>query len=311
MDETALQHFDKLTVWQRRDERAPHKPLLALWAIGQCLQGRRRLAEYDEIHNALLMLLRTFGPPRRNDKPQEPFWRMQKNQIWEVPRAHLVPEQANGSVSPSDLRRLNIRGGLPSSLYNAFRRDPNLALAIAQQLADAHFPETIRSAVLEATLGDNALDNAPTPPPRTRTEHSPLLTSALTRRSRNPKFRRKVLRKYDYKCAVCGYAFEYPAGHWPALEAAHIRWHSHHGPDDSENGLSLCVLHHELFDWGIFTIEPDSLHILVAMRLLEERPESPITNLHGTTLQTIPKRKSDRPATEHLDWHTRNVFRGR
>ena len=309
MSNTRLQNFDNLTTWQRRGERAPHKPLLALWAIGQCLQGRTRLIEYDVIHRALLTLLQTFGPPRKSYKPQEPFWRMQKDHIWEVAQAHRVPEQSNGSVSPSTLRQLNILGGFPSDLYDTFRRDPNLALAMARQLVDAHFPDTMRAAVLEATLGDHAFDEAPSAATTIRNAHSPLLTSALTRRRRNPHFRRQVLGKYNYRCAVCGYSFEFPIGYWPALEAAHIRWHSHHGPDDSENGLSLCVLHHELFDWGIFTIQPDSLHILVTKTLLEQIPESPITNLHETPLQAIPKLASDQPASEHLSWHTRNVFR--
>lgn len=311
MTDVLLRHFDNLTIWQRRNERAPHKPLLALWAIGRCLQGQGRLIEYDEIHKALLVLLRTFGPPRKTYRPQEPFWRMQKDQIWEVTRAHRVPEQSNGSVSPSSLRELNVRGGFPSSLYNSFRRHPNLALKVASQLVDSHFPETMRFAILEATLGDLAYDVAPIATQIIRDKHSPLLDSALTRRRRNPKFRRRILREYGYKCAVYSYSFEYPVGHWPALEAAHIRWHSHHGPDDSENGLSLCVLHHELFDWGIFTVEPESLRIVVAKTLLDRIPESPITALHETSLQTLPKRISDRPASEHLNWHTRNVFRGR
>ncbi|MFM0136953.1 hypothetical protein PQQ62_13040 [Caballeronia grimmiae] len=31
-----LQRFYALKVWQRGDERAPHKPLLALLALGAC-----------------------------------------------------------------------------------------------------------------------------------------------------------------------------------------------------------------------------------------------------------------------------------
>ena len=309
MSKSLLQNFDKLTTWQRRDERAPHKPLLALWAIGQCLRGRSRLVEYDVIHRALLPLLQTFGPPRKTYKPQEPFWRMQKNQVWEVSQAYRVPEQSNGSVSPSSLRQLNIRGGFPSVLYSTFRRNPNLAKSIAQQLVDAHFPETMRLAVLEATLGDHAFDEVSAATPRSNVRYSPLIASILERRRRNPKFRRNVLRKYDYKCAVCSYAFEFPSGYWPALEAAHIKWHSHRGPDTSENGLSLCVLHHELFDWGIFTVQPKSLYISVATTILQQVPDSDITSLHGIPLQVIPKRSSDRPASEYLDWHMRNVFR--
>ena len=306
MADDLLQHFDRLTIWRRGDERAPHKPLLALWAIGQCLQGQDRLIEYNVIHNSLLVLLQKFGPPRKTYKPQEPFWRMQKDKIWDVPQADLVPQHAGGGVSPTRLRDLNILGGLPAPLYDAFRSDPALALRVARKLVDSHFPWTMRSAVLEATLGDHAFSLSPA----TEYDHSSILGPAFGRRNRNSKFRKSVLETYDYKCAVCEYSFEFPAGHWPALEAAHIRWHSHEGPDESENGLSLCVLHHELFDWGIFTVQPDTLNIMVTRAILEKDTDNPITDLHGTPLQTIPGSRSDRPATEHLNWHTKNVFRG-
>ena len=309
MTKALLQQFDSLNVWQRNDSRAPHKPLLALWAIGQCLQGGSRLAEYGVIHDAMVGLLRSFGPPRKNDKPQEPFWRMQKDRVWEVTRAEEVPVQANGSVSPANLRRLNVLGGLPAALYDAFRHDRALALTIAQRLVDAHFPATMRSAVLEATLGDHAADMGEPSTAQDTYVHSPLLGSAVARRGRSPVFRRLVLETYAHQCAVCNYSFEFPAGHWPALEAAHIKWHSHRGPDHSTNGLSLCVLHHELFDWGIFTIEPDTLNIRISGTILEQASDSPVTSLHGKPIQVIPKSGSDRPATQFLKWHHRNVFR--
>ena len=256
------------------------------------------------------MLLREFGPPRKNYKPQEPFWRMQKDKIWEVPRADRVPVQPNGSVSPSSLRKLNILGGFPLPLYVIFRRDHDLALITAQQLVEAHFPETMHSAVLEATLGEHVLLATTSASSTVDCKDSPLIASFYKRRLRNPKFRNQVLDHYGHKCAVCSYSFEYPKQRWPALEAAHIQWHSHNGPDASDNGLSLCVLHHELFDWGIYTIEPDSLRIMVADSVLEQVTECPVIDLHGVQLQALPKLDTDRPAAKHLNWHTRNVFRG-
>ena len=41
--------FESLRVWQRGDERAPHKPLLILYAIGRLLQGAQRLLPYSEV----------------------------------------------------------------------------------------------------------------------------------------------------------------------------------------------------------------------------------------------------------------------
>jgi putative restriction endonuclease len=38
--------FNNLTVWRRGGERAPHKPLLALYAIARLLRGEPRMVEY-------------------------------------------------------------------------------------------------------------------------------------------------------------------------------------------------------------------------------------------------------------------------
>jgi len=73
-----------------------------------------------------------------------------------------------------------------------------------------------------------------------------------TRKKRDPAFRQKVLKAYEWRCAVCG--FDVKLGTVAiALDAAHIRWHQAGGPDVENNGLALCVLHHKTFDLGAFT----------------------------------------------------------
>lgn len=34
-------HFENITVWKKGGQRAPHKPLLALYALGRCIRGGR------------------------------------------------------------------------------------------------------------------------------------------------------------------------------------------------------------------------------------------------------------------------------
>jgi len=77
-------------------------------------------------------------------------------------------------------------------------------------------------------------------------------------RSAQASFRDEVLRKQNVRCAVCDFAI--PAG----LDAAHLVPKKLSGTDDARNGLALCVLHHRLFDRGLFSIEPSSLRILPA-----------------------------------------------
>lgn len=48
-------------------------------------------------------------------------------------------------------------------------------------------------------------------------------------KSRDPEFRRKVLRAYNYKCAVCGFDLALDTVPF-AIEAAHIKWKQYSGP---------------------------------------------------------------------------------
>lgn len=78
-----------------------------------------------------------------------------------------------------------------------------------------------------------------------------------TRIVRDTEQSRRLKRRYDYRCQVCGERLEGAAG--PYAEAAHIRplGRPHHGPDAPENLLCLCPNHHVLFDYGAFTIADD------------------------------------------------------
>ena len=78
--------FNNLTVWKRGGERAPHKPLLALYAIGRALRGEPRMVEYAKVDADLGKLLIEFGPRRQSYHPEYPFWRLQNDRLWELTR---------------------------------------------------------------------------------------------------------------------------------------------------------------------------------------------------------------------------------
>ena len=76
--------FDAITVWKRGGERAPHKPLLALYAIGRALRGEPRMIEYARVDSDLRKLLIEFGPRRKSYHPEFPFWHLQSDGLWEL-----------------------------------------------------------------------------------------------------------------------------------------------------------------------------------------------------------------------------------
>lgn len=220
-----------LSVWQRGGERAPHKPLLLLWALGRCAAGADRLVSYEEVDAGVKPLLQEFGPPRKSYHTEYPFWYLRNDGFWEVQGVAEAKAREGKASQPTkgELVRVGATGGLVPEAYEALRADPAFLHQVASQLVDAHFPDSIRSDVLRA-VGLDELE-------------------VVRRRKRNPKFREAVLVAYGYRCCVCD--FDARLGHAPlAIEAAHIKWHQAGGPDRLSNGLGLCALHHKLFDRG-------------------------------------------------------------
>ena len=116
---------------------------------------------YVVVHPRLESLLQRFGPHRKVDHTEYPFWRMRCDGIWEIDRPDLVTTTNSGDATPKSLRDQNIHGGLYESDYIAFRRNPRLALRVANLLLGLHFPDSYREELLQATGIAGALRDLP------------------------------------------------------------------------------------------------------------------------------------------------------
>lgn len=258
------------------------------------------MASYELVDQELGRLLRRFGPHRQVIHTEDPFWRMQRDSVWELDRPELVRTHPGGGAFKSDLRHLRIHGGLTKADYDALQGDPYLAMRIAEYLVASHFPASLHAAVLEAT--SISID-----PPDESGIRSGEDWMETRRRRRDPTFRPHVLEAYGRRCAVCEFALalhDEPL----ALEAAHIKWHEAKGPDVVENGLALCVLHHELFDAGAFTLLPD-LRVVVADSIQGAGVEAALGRYHGAPLRAPPREGYSQPNAEFLAWHGKQVFK--
>jgi putative restriction endonuclease len=237
--ESALVLFDRLNVWGRGGQRAPHKPLLVLYALGRWVRGERGDLPFREVDRDLTALLKEFSPPRQSYHPEYPFWRLQNDGVWE---AHadgaLKPRRGNTDPSEGELLAHDARGTFSADVQAALRADSALAGALAARLLESHFPESLHPDILAAVGLDLGVPTAA--------------------RRRDPQFRRRALTAYEHRCAVCG--FDVRLGSVSiALDAAHIGWHQAGGPDREGNGLALCVLHHKTFDLGAFALSPEGV----------------------------------------------------
>lgn len=282
---------DDLTVWKRGDRRAPHKPLLLLYALGRLYSERRRLLPYLEVDERLRRLLHDFGPPRKRHHPEYPFWRLQNDGLWTVPDAdQLERRKSNTDAKLSELKGKNVAGGFTEPVYALLIRQPELVSELAGRLLDAHFPASLHEEILDAV----GLDRVP--------------AQRADRPPRDPGFRDKVLRAYGYQCAVCGYDVQLnsrPVG----LEAAHVKWHQAHGPDTEENGLALCVLHHKLLDRGAWRLTDDYCFLASEQVHGSAGMDEWVLRFHGEELRA-PVRPDYRVRSAFIQWHVREVFRG-
>lgn len=296
----ALKKFDSLNTWKRRGERAPHKPLLCLLALGRLQRGETGKIRFNEIESSLAELLREFGPTRQKYEPRFPFWALQKNGIWIVESDEEIetgegPLNWDNYPSADELKEKNATGRLPDSIIHIFNNDPDLITHRAEKILSAHFPESLHQDISNA-VGIN-LNNS---------------GYSNNNRRRDPRFRKDVLLAYEYKCAICGMDIHLSLGGSNSLsiglEAAHIKWHQAGGEDVPSNGLALCSLHHKLLDHGAYTIL-DDYRVLVSERARGgDEFNRILMSYHGSELRK-PLRKEQKPAISNLIWHRKEVFK--
>ena len=98
MDSSKIKElFKNITVWKKGGERAPNKPLLALYALGRIQRKGSRLIGYLDVDRDLKKLLFEFGPARRVVHPDYPFWHLQNDGLWQLQGAEQLTRRQGGT----------------------------------------------------------------------------------------------------------------------------------------------------------------------------------------------------------------------
>lgn len=283
------ERFNQIRTWKRGGERAVHKPLLILLALSRLQNSQERWLSFRVVEKTLADLLRDFGPPRTNYRPEYPFWRLQSDGIWEVRSdTPMIPRRGNTDPKKSELLEKNASAGFSGTIFDEFERHPEQIGIIARFLLDTHFPETVQADLIDLL-------------------HLTFASDLRSQATRDPQFRREVLQAYGYRCAICGYELRL-GSELVGVEAAHIRWVQAQGPDTTNNGISMCSLHHKLFDRGAFSIDPKRRVIVCSKELIDRGASTYLYHLHGKPI-SLPIDLRDAPLAQFLEWHDREVFR--
>jgi putative restriction endonuclease len=274
--------------------RAPHKPLLLLWLFGRFAATGTSVVSYAEAEEPVSRLINEFGPPVTSPSAARrraamPFIHLER-ELWELtdgsgaeigPDARerggwLVEVQAVGRLRPAVEQLIAV----PDTLARAVRL-----------LVERHFTPALAELICTAVSLDISAPEAATPKPR-----------------RRAGFAERVLRAYAYTCAMCG--FDGALGRNPVgLQAAHVRWHSQQGPDELDNAVALCVLHHALFDLGVLGLTSD--HRIRVSGLYVARNEAGRA-VHGLVDRPLiaPQPGQPRIDVSYVNWHIKQVFKG-
>lgn len=302
-----LEAFDNIRRAQRAGVYAPHKPLLILLALGRVQRDEPRLVEFAAIDGSLQALLTEFGPSGAAKSRHYPFWHLATDghgALWGLngPR-EVLARPAGATPNLGELRTHHVQGGFPPEVDEALRKVPGLLEAVAARVLETYFPATLHADIAAAVGLD--LDR---PVAHLASEPGVPTYGPAERRRRDPGFRERVLRAYEYRCCIC--SFDLRIGQMSAgLEAAHIQWHHVGGPDIEPNGLALCALHHKLFDLGAFTVEPAEHRVIFSQHAMAgDRSQQGELRHHGQRL-LAPQQVDMRPAPPFLVWNQKNVFK--
>lgn len=285
-----LERLDKVLVYRRGEQRAPHKPLYLLYCLASLQQRLPRLQKFEIVSKALAEALSIFGLHTKTLHPEYPFWRLQHDNLAVVETdGPLDFRESSDDPKRSSLLRNNARGGFRKQDYDLLVDDIKLQSIAVHKLLDAHFPASIHDEIIR--------------------HFNLILKDPHTNDTRTEKeFRNGVLSAYGNSCALTGFSLKF-GGNYAGVEAAHICWPQAGGNDEVCNGIAMSTLHRKLFHLGLFTIDqsyqtqvsPDSLESLTANMSLKQ--------LQGVRIN-LPLDSRCWPSLKALAWHARWVYRG-
>jgi len=285
-----IERLTSLRQHQEDGRRSPHKPLLVLLVLGHLVNTGTSQMSWEEVDGRLGFLLQEFGPPRKGGpKPEYPFTRLRSDMVWELSRD--VPDDRVGPLNEEP-----ITGRFVPEVESSLTSDPSAPYRVARGIVEQQFPMTIASDVLIAT----GLD-----PELVFSEGLGAAVSAPERR-RSSSWPREILQAWDRSCAFCGFD-GHLGGASVAVEAAHVRWFKFGGPDELDNGLALCSLHHKLLDRGVLGLrDPETVMVSEAFSARTDEGRR-IYDLHGKRL--TPRPGTALPSQENIHWHLEEVFK--
>ena len=310
--EKYVQKMKRLRV-DRAHGVAPHKPLLLLAVIELIERGQiqeNKISLSPDLAETFIKYWSKVTDRRPNIAL--PFFHLKSDGFWRLhpnPGYEKALDVADRITAISRLREVIAYVSLDDDLFvlltDASNREIIRQTLIYVYLLD--FKGEIEGLIAEGkqiTEYEQALINEVEQPFLSQKPIAPIPEESPIR---SAGFRQAIMGLYDYTCAVCRLRIVTMDGE-SATDAAHIIPFRISKNDDVRNGISLCKLHHWVFDKGLISLST-TYQVLVSPLMSDQRPtEWMLTELQDKSIM-LPEHDQLYPAPDALAWHREKVLR--
>jgi putative restriction endonuclease len=128
--ETLLARCDGIRQFAGGGRRAPHKPLLLLYALARLKHDRQAEIRFNATEAAVHPLLRVYAPWGASAGVSYPYSRLVSDGLWQLPnRADLF--DAGGNIREGVARERDVPAGLSPDVLATFDQEPELIDVVA------------------------------------------------------------------------------------------------------------------------------------------------------------------------------------
>ncbi len=277
----------------RKDNIAPHKPLLLLVVAELAEQGK--LEPFLPLTGELVFRFLAFWTVvanRRSQKPniRLPFYHIRSDGCW-------TPLNEDGEPT---LERMRAAAARFDESFIACLHDPAFRKQLRRVLIARYFTDPTERAALYDLVG------LPVPPDDVVRADAKLYAESRDR-GREARFRLTVVPAYNYTCTLTRYRCV-TADAGSIVDAAHIHQFADSRNNHPQNGLALSKNAHWMFDAGLWSLD-DDYRVIVAKDRFDEAGEDAflLKRFAGRRVE-LPGRRENWPDRAHLAWHRENRF---
>ena len=213
-----------IIIRKRNNQCKPYKLLLIFYVLTLYKHGYLRLFDYGiEIKQLLLKLLNSFGPQRKKQYSNMPFWRLKGNEFRQLENAKPCTIHQKESKGPTckQLTKYHLQGGFKESTYSLIAKKLKQIDKLAQHIFSQLFLASVQNTIINRFS----------------------FSLADIYEQLKPKFCQMILYAYNSQRAV--YSYDRKQNCKSAeLEAVYVKWKTSSKPCFINNDLANYSIHH-------------------------------------------------------------------